>query len=85
MANNIKKENKIELGKYLGDECYIIDSEYEDSLYAGYVSELNITFFINEEMVDPENGLFILTKGDRKWFPYFEKATGMWTYSNRQV
>ena len=62
-----------------GVDYVIVSQEWEEKLYSGSVSELNITSLINEGNLNPMNGLKVCTKRDI-WTPYLCEVTKMWTY-----
>lgn len=62
-----------------GVDYYVVNPEWEEKLYNGSVSELNITHLINEGHLDPTNGLKVSTKHNI-WRPYLCDVTKMWAY-----
>ena len=52
-----------------GVDYVIVSQEWEEKLYNGSVSELNITHLINEGILNPMDGLKVCTKRDI-WTPY---------------
>lgn len=75
MANAI-----VSIEKRMDTQMYVINPDWENGLYAGHISELNINSLINDGLIDPSNGLEILSNGERVWRPYFCKVSKTWSY-----
>lgn len=58
---------------YLG-EVYVVSPEWEEALYARSVSELNIRYLVEEKLIDPTNGLPVITR-NHTWIPYYCEVT----------
>jgi hypothetical protein len=59
--------------------AYVPNNEWVSTLYSGSISELNITWLINEGHIDPSNNL-PLVSNNHVWRPYFCNVTKYWSY-----
>ena len=80
MEKIIETIEKVSIEKRMGTQMYVINPEWEKGLYAEHISELNITSLINDGLIDPSNGLEILSSGGRVWYPYFCEVSKIWSY-----
>ena len=71
---------KVSIGERMGTQMYVINPLWESSLYAEHISELNITSLINDGLIDPSNGLEILSSSGKVWYPYFCEVSKIWSY-----
>ena len=78
---NIRNEDKVKIDRIHGEEYYIISPKFEQTVYIGIINELNINSLMVDKLVDPTNGIPILS--DRtKWVPKWDKATNNWYYKS---